>query len=58
MNQLTAKKFIISTKNLLGGRPSLAIRWDSKQTMVEPWVVGKSTLGTVDIRLPVNQPKS
>jgi hypothetical protein len=43
---------------LLGGSPNPATRWDSKQTTVEPWVVGTSTSGIKEIGLPVSQPKS
>jgi hypothetical protein len=52
------RKFMIATRNLLGGSPNPATRWDSKQTMVEPWVVGTSTSGIEEIGLPVSQPKS
>jgi hypothetical protein len=34
--------FKIETRNLLGGRPSPHIRWDSKQTMLVQSIVGKS----------------
>jgi hypothetical protein len=48
------RKFMIATRNLLGGSPNLVTRWDLKQTTIELWVVGMSALGTKEIRLPVS----
>jgi hypothetical protein len=48
---------MIATRNLLGGSPNLATIRDSKQTTVELWVVGTSTLEIEEIRLPVSQPR-
>jgi hypothetical protein len=52
------RKFMIATKNLLGGSPNPMTRWDSKKTTVEPWVVGMCTSEIDEIILPVSQPKS
>jgi hypothetical protein len=49
---------MIVTKNLLGGRPSPAIRCDSKHITLESSTVGNSTSGIEDIRWLGSQPKS
>jgi hypothetical protein len=55
---LHPRKFMIATRNMLGGSPNPATRWDSKQTTMEPWVVGMSTLGMEEIRSPDSQSRS
>jgi hypothetical protein len=52
------KKFMMETKNLLGGSPNPAVRRDSKQSTMEPLTVGMSTSGMKESRPPVSQPRS
>jgi hypothetical protein len=42
------RKLRIEIRNLLGGRPSPAIKGDSKQTTVELSTISTSTVGTKD----------
>jgi hypothetical protein len=49
---------MMDTKNLLGGSPNPAIKYDSKQSMTEPSMVGTSTSGMEESMLPMSQPRS
>jgi hypothetical protein len=49
------RKFMMEIRNLLGGRPSPATRWDSKQTTVELCTIGMSTSGMKDYNTPPSQ---
>jgi hypothetical protein len=58
MNQLIGKEVRYSNYEFAGWKVEPSNQMAFKTTTVEPWVVGKYTSGIVDIRLPVNQPKS
>jgi hypothetical protein len=45
-------------KNFLGGSSTSSASWDSKQTMVEPSMVGTSTSGMKETKLSVSRPRS
>jgi hypothetical protein len=52
------RKFMMETKNLLGGSPNPIDKCDSKQRTMEPSTVGTSTSGMKESRLPFDKPRS